>query len=173
MRRSARAALLVPRSRPSRPVRRSARLLAVAAAASALALSGCEMMSPVQTLVPYEPADGVSATVGTVGLSDLLVVSTAKGSPGVVSGRAVNSGDKEVTLQVTAPNNPPVSAVVPAHGHVQLSGSGVAVDLSSVGTPPGALITLSIGSPSAGTSSVQVPVLLPNGPYATITPTPK
>ena len=45
--------------------RRTSVLTAGLAVAGALALSGCQLTSPQQTMVPYQPADGVNVTLGS------------------------------------------------------------------------------------------------------------
>ena len=74
-------------------VRRSTSVLTVGAAvAGALALSGCQVTSPQQTTVPYQPADGVNVVLGDVKVNDLVVITSAKGKEGVLSGQVINNG---------------------------------------------------------------------------------
>ena len=77
-------------------MRRSTSALTVGAAvAGALALSGCQVTSPQQTTVPYQPADGVNITLGDVKVNDLVVITSGKGKEGVLSGQVINNGKRE------------------------------------------------------------------------------
>ena len=73
-------------------------LLVAAALAGVVVLSGCQVASPIQTNVPYQPADGVAVDLGDVQIRDLVVVSGAKGEVGTLSGMVVNQGASRVTI---------------------------------------------------------------------------
>lgn len=152
--------------------KRSALLLTAALAAGTLAISGCQRFSPITTDLHYDPADGVSATLGDVAVHDLLVVAGSKGAAGVVSGYVVNSGDQEVTLQLKAPNAEATQTKLPPHSTVKLSGGDTgSVQVSTVAVAPGSMLDLQLKTPDFGAQEVPVPVLLPDGYYATVTPT--
>jgi hypothetical protein len=157
-------------------VRRSTSVLTVGAAvAGALALSGCQVTSPQQTTVPYQPADGVNVTLGDVKVNDLVVVTSAKGKEGVLSGQVINNGTQAATVTFSAAGGgPQLTKQVAARSTTRLSGEpGVSpVTLPTVSVEPGSMLGLSIGTSSAGTDQVDVPVLLPDLYYATITPAP-
>jgi ABC-type uncharacterized transport system auxiliary subunit len=70
----------------STPTRRGARVL-IAAAASALLLSGCGFSA--QTLQPYTPAEGVNTQIGDVKVRNLVLVSNEEGN-GYVSASLVS-----------------------------------------------------------------------------------
>ena len=60
---------------PAAPAARYRRTVAVlGGVAIATLASGCMVFNPVQTDVPYEPADGISAEVGDLSIRDLLLV---------------------------------------------------------------------------------------------------
>jgi len=143
--------------------------------ATAAVLSGCQVMSPVQTTVTYQPANGVAVDLGDVQLRDLVVVSRAKGEVGTLSGMVVNNGTEPVTISFTAgASGGSVMAQAPADKQTRLSGiPGTApVTLPSIDAAPGGIVTLTVSTPAAGASEVSVPVLLPDGIYANITPAP-
>jgi hypothetical protein len=154
-------------------------ILAAAALAGAVGLSGCQVMSPIQTDVPYQSADGVSVDLGDVQIRDLVVIAAAKGAVGTLSGLVLNQGAEQVT--VTFSTDPAASATgdtahadIPAGAAVRLSGvdGATPVTLPRVATAPGGIIGVTVSTPAAGAPVVSVPVLLPTGYYSTITPPP-
>lgn len=167
MRRLPRVTGRTPRARA-----RATTALAGAAIAGALALSGCSALSPQQTTEPYEPADGVSITLGHVDFNDLLVVTSAKGEPGVVSAQVANQGTSKATVKIAGPGGTDSAQLsVPADSAVILVKRPQGqVTLSSVPVAPGATMTLQVSTASEGTEQVVVPVLLDDGYYATVTP---
>jgi len=159
---------------PVRVATTLAKALATSVAAAAV-LSGCQVMSPVQTTVPYQAANGVSVDLGAVQIRDLVVVSRAKGEAGTLSGMVVNTSAQPITISFAAgAAGDSVLAQAPADKQARLSGvAGTApVTLPSVDAAPGGIIRLTVSTPAGGTSEVSVPVLLPDGIYANITPAP-
>lgn len=146
------------------------RLLPVAAIGAAVALSACQTQSPIQTDVTYNPADGVPVDLGAVQLRDLVVISSGKDKPGVVSAAVSNSGSSPVRIAFALPNGAPVYAEVPGGSEQRLSGSKQ-VQLPSVPVAPGDVVKLSVQAPSAPADVVDVPVLPPVDHYATMAPT--
>ena len=146
------------------------------------ALVGCGL-SPVGTTIPYDPSDGVSASVGQVQVRNLLIVGSTADQPGVASGVLLNDGAEPVTVTLSTATSPPVPVYVPAGGSVQLGVAGPAatpapgtagtavVQFAALGQPAGAVVPVTLSSPSGGTTTVQVPVLAATLEYATITPT--
>lgn len=158
-----------PKVTPAAPV------LAAAALAGAVALSGCQAFSPIQTNVPYQPADGVAVDLGDVQIRDLLVISSAKGAVGVLSGMVLNKGAEPVTVTFTAgADGGSAQAQIPAADQTRLSGveGATPVTLPAIAAAPGAVIKITVSTPAGGAPEVSVPVLLPEGYYATITPAP-
>jgi hypothetical protein len=131
-------------------------------------------MSPVQTNVSYQPSDGVAVDLGDVQIRDLVVVTSAKGGVGAFSGMVVNNGTKPVTITFATGADTFVSAVAPAKTQTRLSGvEGTnATTLPNIAAAPGGILKVTIGTPAAGASEVSVPVLAPDGYYATIRPAP-
>jgi hypothetical protein len=147
-------------------------LAAVLAGAAAVAVTSCSTQSPPQTQLPYIPADGVPANIGPVQARDLLVVAPSKGAAGVLSGSVVNTSSAPVTVTfLTVAESQSGTASGPS---IQLGASQqqriTGVQFASVQDPPGGLTGIVLKT-AAGLVNVNVPVLLPNGPYATITST--
>jgi len=141
-----------------------------------LALSGCQAFSPIQTDVPYQPADGVAVDLGKVQIRDLVVVVAARGGVGTLSGLVVNTSTEPVTVTFTTGRgaNGSAKALIPAAGQTRLSGvkGTTPVTLPSIAAAPGDMIKVIVSTPDAGAPEVSVPVLLPTGYYASLTPPP-
>ena len=163
--------------RPSRAVqvsvsRKALLVSAGVVAAGAVALTGCQTQSPIQTQFTYQPADGVAVNLGTVKVRDLVIVSSAKDQPGALSGVVVNDGDQPVRISFATADGAQTSTQAPAHESLKL-GDGATADtttLPKVATTPGGLVQLEVSTPEGGAQRVQVPVLLPQGYYSTVTP---
>ena len=135
------------------------RLMAVAALA--LALAGCSATNPIQTDRGYAASDGVRVQIGDVRAENLLVVTTAEGAAGALSGALVNAGDDDADVTLTV-GDTSQQVAVPARQSVYLgtgSDTGERVPLPTVSAAPGALLDVTLASPAAGTVHVQVPVL--------------
>lgn len=146
-----------------------------ATVASAAVLAGCQVMSPIQTNVAYQPANGVAVDLGDVQIRDLVVVSSAKGEVGTLSGMVVNNGTQPVTISFAAgAAGGSVMAQAPAEKQTRLSGVAgtTPITLPSIDAAPGGIVRLTVSTPAGGASEVSVPVLLPDGIYASITPAP-
>lgn len=153
--------------RPS-PLRR---LLPVAALGAALALSACQTLSPVQTDQSYAPADGVSVDLGSLQVRDLVVISSGRDQPGVLSGSVSNVGAEAQRVAFALPQAQPVFAEAAAFSQTRLS-EDTQVQLLSVPAAPGDVIQLTVQSANAPAAVVSVPVLPPTGYYTTLAPTP-
>jgi hypothetical protein len=154
------------------PGRRTAAVLA-AAALGATVLAACSTQSQAQTNVPYQPADGINVNLGSLDARGLLLVSAAKGAAGVMVGSLINNGAEPVTVtfltaeqaQSNATGGP--SMDVKAYSQTAISG----VQLASVPAAPGDLTTVVLQSSKAGQVFANVPVLLPDGYYSSVTAT--
>ncbi len=151
-------------------------LTGAAISVAVLALSGCQLASPIQTNVPYQPADGVAVDLGDVQVRGLVIVTDAKGGVGTLSGLVVNNSAGPVTVTfATGPGAlASARAIIPASTATRLSGvEGVTpVTIPSIPASPGDMVSVVVSTPDAGAPVVSVPVLLPTGYYSSITPPP-
>ena len=141
--------------------------------------AGCQVNNPVQTDVPYQPADGVAAKVGQLSIGDMVLVGDGTG-PVVISGNATNTGTEPMTVQIAAAPSSTGDPNAPTQGgsqlqlgpreQVDLAGKGL--QLSNVTSKPGTLVPVSVTSSTGGTTIVNVPVLPPVHYYSTVTPAP-
>jgi hypothetical protein len=139
----------------------------VAAIGAAMALSACSTQSPIQTDVPYNPADGVPVDLGAVQLRDLVIISSGKDKPGVLVGAMSNTSDSEKRIAFALPSGSPVYATAPAFSQQQLTKDSQ-VQLPSMPAAPGDVVQLTVQSPSAPAVVVDVPVLPASNYYATL-----
>ena len=156
------------------PASRSRRTAAVIGGVAVAALaSGCMVFNPVQTDVPYQPADGISAEVGNLAVRDLLLVG-GDGQAAVVSGGVVNLGDEPIRVQFVpqeqAGSGGGSEVEVGPRQQVNLADKGL--QLGGVTAKPGTLVPVAVTAQPGGTTIVDVPVLAAQGPYATLTPAP-
>ena len=141
-------------------------------AAGAVALSGCQTQSPIQTQFAYQPADGVAVDLGTVQVRDLVVVAGAQDQPGVLSGVVVNRGAQPVRVSFATAAGGQASVEAAAGTSTRLGGGTTASPamLPKVATAPGGLLQIEVSTPEGGAQNVTVPLLLPQGYYQTVTP---
>lgn len=150
---------------------------AAAAVAGSLVLGGCSSLSPVQTNINVQTADGVPVDLGAVQIRDLLVIASAKDGPGVVVGQVVNTGTGAATVrfsvdQASGGTGEVVRASVGPMASTALAAGATEITLPSVPASPGALVTLQVETAESGVTIVKVPVLPPQGYYASQTPGP-
>lgn len=160
-------------SRLASPGRRTTAVVA-AAMLGATVLAACSTQSPPQTNVPYQPADGINVTLGSIEARGLVLVSAAKNAAGVMVGSLINNGSDPVTVtfltqeQAQANETSGPSVDVKPYSQTPISG----IQLANVPAPPGALTTVVLQSAKAGQVFADVPVLLPDGYYSSATATP-
>ncbi len=142
----------------------------MAVAGAAVALSACQTQSPIQTDVPYQPADGVRVELGAVQIRDLVLVSGGKDKAGVLSASVSNTSGEAKRIAFALPDGQPVYAEAPAHSERRLSGA-TQVQLPAVPVNAGDVVTLTVQSPGARQTVVVVPVLAASGYYASMAPT--
>ena len=104
-----------------------ARLAVVAVAAAALA--GCSVINPITSQNHYAPADGVQVAIGSDARGlDLLVVTTAKDAPAVLTGSIYNDGTEELDVTISIDGVIAAHVKVPADGTVKMgTGEGEAL----------------------------------------------
>lgn len=169
MHRPATLTLRLPRRRSRAAASLAAALIAVTSGA---VLGACSTQSPSQTQVPYLPSDGIPATIGAVEARNLLVIAASKGATGVLSGSLINTSAQPVSITFTTVADAQAGGT--GGSTVQLA-AGRQQQISGVQFPdlqasPGAM-TVIVLKTTAGQQNVDVPVLLPDGVYSTVTAT--
>lgn len=166
--------------------RRTGSLLAGAGVTSlALLLSGCSFWAPQTAAQPYVPSDGAAADIGRleyggVKLRNFLLVSGKKGAPGALVGAVVNEGTEPVTVQIGVfardaggQGQPLASTSVTARAgelvKVGAGDGGPALRVPEVPEAPGSVLVMRVSTAQGG-ATLQLPVLPPVGPYASISP---
>ena len=152
--------------------RRPAAALAAVLVGSSIALAACQTQSPVQTDVPYQPADGINVNLGTLDARGLVLVTAAKGAAGVVVGSLINNSRDPVTVTFLTPEQAQSSSTngpsVQVSGNQQVPITGI--QLENVPAAPGDMTNIVLQT-KAGQAFANVPVLLPDGYYSTSTAT--
>jgi hypothetical protein len=144
--------------------------------------TGCSLAAPTPITSPYSASDGANAQLatpdgGTVKFLNFLLVSAAKGKPGVLVGAVTTDGGDPVRVQLSVLDAAGQNAI----GQVNLTatpgqltqvgpGGTTTLQVSSVPQPPGAVLKLHAQTPEGGTD-FELPVLAPQNAYSTITPT--
>ena len=148
-------------------------------------LAGCQFITPQDTSLPYNPADGVNSSVGDVQLRNLFLVDGPDDTASLIGVLASSSSSvATVTLQWTGAQGLETKTLeIPADGLLSLSttpstpaasvpGAAGSVILEDVQATPGALFPITFSS-SAKDKDVRVPVLTGSfSQYATLVPTP-
>jgi hypothetical protein len=157
------------------PARRTVTAVAGGIALAALT-SGCAVFNPVQTNVPYVPADGVPADVGQLAIRNLALVDDGSGQM-VVAGSAINLGTEDLSVRL-APQVTPDSTDITTGSELSL-GPREQLDMGTKGlafggvtSKAGSVIKVTVTSTPGGTTVVTVPVLTAVGYYSTLTPAP-
>ena len=124
--------------------------------------SGCSWFSPAATSFPQIQADGVPLTVEEIEFENLVVVASARGARGVLTGQAANVTRLpiEVTVSTDRGTTPARFTLAPFAGD-GISWMPTNVDLGPIPVIPGATVTLVVSTPGAGANEVSVPVLSP------------
>ena len=132
------------------------------AAMLAIALAGCNFITPQTTLKPYDASDGVSGKTGDVAILSALVLSD-DGVSGNLVFSALNSSDKDVTLTVQYPSGGTATDIeldVPASSTANFGfGDNGQVFLTDIGTQPGAVMPIYFQYGEAQGKQLDVPVL--------------
>lgn len=130
------------------------------AAAVVLGATGCSMISPQATTIPYSPADGVSVpATGPLKVRNALLVSNDEGSQANFLAAVINDTDDAETLLVGV-DGTTKRVRVPARTTVSLGFEGADPLLfSGLDTHPGADIDVSFQSGDDDTVVHSVPVL--------------
>ena len=143
---------------------KSRRLASLAVLAAVLVgTSGCALISPQATLIPYAPADGVSAHTGDVAVRNALVVSD-DGVEGNFLAAFVNESADAVTLRVSygeGSEKTELTVRLAANENISLGmdGQDDPLPFPDINTPPGATMPVYFQAGDAEGSLVQVPIL--------------
>jgi hypothetical protein len=163
----------------------AARVTVVGVAVAAL-LTGCSATNPATIETPYPAGDGTAAelenaaTGETVKLRNFLLVTTAVGAPGAVSGAIANEGRDAVQVRLTiSDGRDPSTARVLGQTMVDVAGGGLTMvgpggtrlDIPQVTVGPGRTLVVTAAT-TGGSTSFPLPVLAAVREYATITPVP-
>jgi len=143
------------------------RLLASAAVCAAVILgaTGCSMISPQGTTIPYSPGDGinVASTPGApLQVRNALIVATDDGSTGNLIAGIVNTTAEEHTLTIEVGEGAAKiteMVQVPAGTVSSLGDDAPAVRLDGLNVKPGATVPVYFQSGSAAGAQANVPVL--------------
>lgn len=146
------------------------------AAALAASLAGCNFVTPQASLQPYEPSDGVSASVGDVDVRNAMIISE-DGISGNLVFHAINNSSEDVELAVqyeVAGTKTTITIDVPADGTTDVGyGDDGQQFLGSILEKPGGLLPLYFQYGDNIGDQVEVPVLDGSLPqYADLIPTP-
>lgn len=127
----------------------------------ALALAGCNFLTPPSTTEPYDPSDGINFNVGDLELRGVLVI-TEDGEVGSLLATAVNStsSDIDFTLQWQTDGTwYEVELVADANGRTDFGfGDGERVNLDNLGVQPGGLLDATVHTDETQ-KGAQIPVL--------------
>ncbi len=96
-----------------------ARLAAIAA--GAVVLAACSAINPITTDVHYAPSDGVQVAIGDDAKAlNLLVVTTAKDAPAVLTGSIYNGGAEDLAVTLSIDGTIAANVTVAPDATVQL-----------------------------------------------------
>jgi hypothetical protein len=148
---------------------------AALAAVAALVLAGCNFVTPIATLNPYDPSDGVSTRIGDVDVLNALVISE-DGESGNLVLSAVNTSDADVTLLVQYESDGDRvdhEIEIDAHGRTDVGGfnDSEQLFLTGIDTAPGGLLSIYFQYGDEQGKQLGVPVLDASLPqYGDLTP---
>jgi hypothetical protein len=158
------------------PFRR--RIAVLALAVSVPALSACTNGFDNQTDAVYQPSVGVNDRSSEVDVLGAMVVAPEKGKDGVFIASLANNdqttGDKLTAVdaqgaKATLGDVPPI----PAGGLVNLASEEIGgVPVTGAAVKPGGYVLVRLTFANADPVTVKVPVVVDEGPYASITPKP-
>ncbi len=136
-------------------------LAALTIAGTAVGVAGC---SPLTTLRPYAPSDGVRAVLeDQITIENLLILTTGEGMPALVVGGVTNrTADRSVVTMTFGENGTETSVVVLGRDTVlldPLNENGELMFLEASPVAPGAVVPVTISTEESGSVTAQVPVL--------------
>lgn len=158
------------------PFRRRIAVLALAVAVPAL--SACTNGFDSQTDAVYQPAVGVNDRSSEVDVLGAMVVAPEKGKDGVFIA-SLSNNDQTTSDKLTAVEGQGVKMTlgdvppIPAGGLVNLASEEIGgVPVTGAAVKPGGYVLVRLTFANADPVTVKVPVVVDEGPYASITPKP-
>jgi hypothetical protein len=154
------------------------RIAVLALAASVLTLSACTNGFNEQTDKVYQPAVGVNERSSEVDVLGALIVAPEKGTDGVfIASLANNDQTKSDTLTAVEGQGVKTSLgkvpPIPPGGLVNLASQEIGgVPVTGAPVKAGSFVQMRLTFANADPVTVNVPVVLNEGPYASITPQP-
>ena len=154
------------------------RIAVLALAASVLTLSACTNGFNEQTDKVYQPAVGVNERSSEVDVLGALIVAPEKGTDGVfIASLANNDQTKSDTLTAVEGQGVKTSLgkvpPIPPGGLVNLASEEIGgVPVTGAPVKAGSFVQMRLTFANADPVTVNVPVVLNDGPYASITPQP-
>ncbi|WP_029146357.1 hypothetical protein [Microbacterium luticocti] len=151
------------------------RLLASVAVSAAVILgaTGCSIISPQGTTIPYSPSDGINVPDeqgAPLLVRNALIVADEQGTVGNLIAGVVNMTDAAHTLTVQVgegANQITEQVQVPAHAVKSLGVNADPLRLDGLDVKPGATVPVYFQSGSASGAQVNVPVLGGDESYLT------
>jgi hypothetical protein len=142
------------------------------------ALSACTNGFDNQTDAVYQPSVGVNDRSSEVDVLGAMVVAPAKGKDGVFIASLANN-DQTTSDKLTAVDAQGVKVTlgdvppIPAGGLVNLASEKIGgVPVTGAAVKPGGYVLVRLTFANADPVTVKVPVVVDDGPYASITPKP-
>jgi hypothetical protein len=129
--------------------------------AVAVALSACSAINPITTQKEYQASDGIDVALNdNAEVINLLVVTTAKGAPAVLTGSVYNGGVEDLTVTLSIDGTLAQNVKVAPKSTVKL-GTGEGEELVQGASPaaPGGLAPVWIGTEELGATQAQTPVV--------------
>lgn len=133
----------------------------VAVAVAVVALSACSAINPITTNKEYQASDGIRVDLGEdVEGINMLVVTTAKDAPAVLTGSIHNASAEAVTVTLSIDGTIAANVeVAPNSTAVVGTGEGQTLVQGVSPAAPGGLAPVWFGTEELGATQVQVPVV--------------
>jgi hypothetical protein len=127
----------------------------------AMAFTGCSAINEQSTTKIVAVSDGVEATMGSLELRNVLVISNGNDAPGRVLGTFYNNSQSDITLTISGDQGSQTEVTVKPGVPLVLNGDTDTAILSTVTAPAGATEVLQLRQSGSDTAakSLTVPVL--------------
>jgi len=134
---------------------------ATAVAAALLVLTACSVINPITSKNEYQASDGVDVAIGeTAEGLNLLVMTSAKDAPAVLTGSIHNSGPDELVVRVSIDGTIATEVTVAPASTTQLGTfEGQTLVQGASPAAPGGLANVLLGTDDLGAITVEVPVM--------------